>query len=100
MSWRRNKRKPKEVKNFDGTKQERRELRREKKKRNNHMNRHHLTNRCMGGTMSIHNILWLDIQRHHAWHELFKNLNLDEVIELLIRVKSAKENQTINHDRR
>ena len=58
------------------------------------MNRHHLTNKCMGGKGNIENILWIYINRHEVWHTLFKNLDLDQVIALLIRVKSAKENQT------
>jgi hypothetical protein len=70
-----------------------------KRKSSRTMNRHHLVNKCNGGTMSIHNILWIYINRHHVWHELFHNLDLDQVIALLIRVKSAKENQQFNHPR-
>lgn len=61
------------------------------------MNRHHLTNKCMGGGGNIENILWIYINRHEVWHSLFKNLDLDQVIALLIRVKSAKDNQTITY---
>lgn len=64
-----------------------------KRKRKHHTNRHHLVNRCMGGNSSKNNILIIDIDRHHAWHELFRNLDLDQVIDLLLRVKRAKFNQ-------
>lgn len=66
-----------------------------RRKSRNHTNRHHLVNKCKGGSSSKRNLLIIDIFRHRAWHELFQNLNLDEVIELLIRVKRAKENQTL-----
>jgi len=70
-----------------------------KRKSSRKMNRHHLVNKCNGGTMSINNILWIYINRHHVWHELFKNLDLEQVIELLIRVKRAKDNQEFDHSR-
>ena len=91
------------------SRQERRELRQLKKDARSFkqksvyaykMNRHHLVNKCHGGGSDMHNILWIYITKHKTWHELFFNLNLDQIIELLIRVKSAKENQTINHGRR
>ena len=61
------------------------------------MNRHHLVNKCNEGDSSIKNILWIYIERHSMWHTLFHNLDLDQVIALLIRVKSAKDNQTISY---
>ncbi len=61
------------------------------------MNRHHLTNKCNGGGGNIENILWIYMNRHEVWHSLFKNLDLEQVIQLLIRVKSAKDNQTISY---
>jgi len=70
-----------------------------KRKSSRKMNRHHLVNKCNGGTMSINNILWIYINRHHEWHTLFHNLDLEQVIELLIRVKRAKDNQQFPHPR-
>lgn len=57
-------------------------------------NRHHLLNKVNGGESTKQNLLWIKIERHRSWHFLFDNLNLEEVIQLLIRVKRAKENQT------
>lgn len=71
-----------------------------KRKFRNKMNKHHLVNKCNGGTSDIQNILWIYMERHSMWHTLFNNLDLGQVIELLIRVKSAKENQEFNHSRK
>ena len=68
-------------------------------KRKFKMNRHHLINKCNGGQATVQNLLWIYRERHEVWHALFANLNLDEVIELLIRVKRAKESQKIYHSR-
>lgn len=68
-------------------------------RKNKKVNKHHLLNKCKGGTWDYHNILWIYINRHQMWHQLFRNLNLDEVIELLQRVKLAKEHQTEAHPR-
>jgi hypothetical protein len=48
-------------------------------------NRHHIKNKCRGGTWAPQNILIMDIQRHNAWHFLFRNMSFEEVIELLKR---------------
>jgi len=65
-------------------------------KRKKHCNRHHLKNKCRGGQSVESNLLWIDIERHKAWHILFRNLNLDEVIDLLIRVRRLKDYQKLN----
>lgn len=57
-------------------------------------NRHHLLNKINGGLSTKQNLLWIKIERHRCWHLLFDNLNIEEVIQLLIRVKRAKENQS------
>jgi hypothetical protein len=36
------------------------------------------------------NMLLIDIERHNAWHALFRTLTLDEVIALLKRVRRLK----------
>ena len=56
-------------------------------------NRHHLRPKNRGGLTIESNLLLMDIKRHNAWHQLFGNLTLGEVIELLQRVKRAKERQ-------
>jgi hypothetical protein len=47
------------------------------------LNRHHWINRSRGGKTSKRNISWLKIAKHRAWHFLFNNLSLREVIRLL-----------------
>lgn len=56
-------------------------------------NRHHLQPKSRNGDTSINNLLLIDIVRHQYWHKIFKNLDLNEVIELLIRVREAKAKQ-------
>jgi hypothetical protein len=56
-------------------------------------NRHHLRPRSRGGKKHKANMLLIDIERHKAWHTLFGNHTLDEVLGLLLRVKRAKEKQ-------
>ena len=56
-------------------------------------NRHHIVNQCRGGNETLQNLLRIDIEKHKSWHDIFDNLNIDEVIALLKRVKKAKANQ-------
>lgn len=63
-----------------------------KKNRLKNRNYHHLTNKCKGGKATKGNLLLINIERHRAWHTLFRNLDLEQVIELLKRVKRLKEN--------
>ena len=53
-------------------------------------NRHHLTPKSRGGDMSPQNLLTIDIDRHIFWHKMFGNKTLEEVIDLLIRLKKMK----------
>lgn len=53
-------------------------------------NRHHLTPRSRKGDDSRQNLLIIDVTRHDAWHKLFKNQTLEEVIGLLMRLKRMK----------
>lgn len=53
-------------------------------------NRHHLTPKCRNGKNDETNILWIDIEKHRAWHTLFGILTLEEVIALLKRLKEMK----------
>jgi hypothetical protein len=52
--------------------------------------RHHITNKVFGGTMSPHNLLLMDRHRHNAWHLLFKNMSFLDVVYLLLRVLRIK----------
>ena len=62
-------------------------------KKRNYLTRHHLTNRCMGGTNHPCNLVRVWWNKHQAWHTLFKNLSLEEAIALLIRLKQFKDQQ-------
>ena len=60
------------------------------------INKHHLIPKCRIKDLTkkqrrdVSNLLNIKITRHTAWHQIFGVLTLDEVIELLIRVKRAK----------
>ena len=56
-------------------------------------NHHHLKNKCFGGVARPFNLLLIDIEKHRCWHTLFKNKDLSEVIELLLRVRRFKQGQ-------
>ena len=53
-------------------------------------NKHHMTPRKRGGDNEAANLLLLCGFRHMAWHILFGQKTLEEVIRLLQRVHSAK----------
>lgn len=73
--------------------------RQDRPRRRRGRNRHHLTPRSVGGRNEPSNILLFDIERHCEWHHLFKNRTLDQVIDLLIRVKRAKNYRPeVTHD--
>jgi hypothetical protein len=59
-------------------------------KRSGKFNRHHITPKSRGGKNKKSNILRMDKNRHQAWHLLFNNLKLEEVIELLKRLERLK----------
>lgn len=65
----------------------------ERRKNKRKRNKHHLIPKSRGGKKSKENLLLIDMERHEAWHRLWGNRTLDEVIELLLRVKSAKQHQ-------
>ena len=70
---------------------------RRKKKRKNWIRRgtnfHHLRNVCMGGNDDVQNLLRIYIEKHEIWHKLFRNMDLNQTIEFLKRVRRAKANQ-------
>lgn len=75
-------------------KSERREKKRAKRLRGR--NYHHIKNRCDGGTNDPENLLLIDKERHDYWHRVFKNLDLYEAIEMLIRLGKMKHYENIN----
>ena len=74
----------------------RRENRREDRKweRAYKYNEHHIIfPKSRGGTTDPKNLITFDINRHNAWHLLFSNMTLEEVIELLERVRDCQRNR-------
>lgn len=57
---------------------------------------HHVTPKSRGGEDIGSNRLSLDAYKHDAWHLIFKNLTLREVIELLERVERIKGNASLS----
>ena len=53
-------------------------------------NKHHLTPKKRGGDNEPENILLIGAFKHQAWHILFGQKTLEEVIRLLQRVHRAK----------
>jgi len=56
-------------------------------------NEHHLVPKVCGGKANPQNLITLDISRHVCWHFLFGNLTIDEVIEMLERLKRCQKNR-------
>jgi hypothetical protein len=54
------------------------------------LNRHHWINKSRGGATNRKNISWLKIKKHRAWHFLFKNKSLREVIKLLKKISNER----------
>jgi hypothetical protein len=67
-------------------------------KRLKKINRHHLTPKSRGGKNDDWNIAMFYIERHQYWHKVFGNLDLNQVIELLIRFKRFKDYQKSKGD--
>ena len=62
-------------------------------------NRHHLVPKSRGGNARPGNLLLIDIEKHRCWHQLFGLRTIDEVIELLLRVRRFKQGQTYRRQR-
>lgn len=54
-------------------------------------NHHHLRPRSRGGDSLDSNLLLIDTGKHDAWHFIFGNLTLDEIIKILIMLRMVKE---------
>ena len=61
------------------------------KKRAGWKDDHHIELRSRGGSKIESNLLVMDAYRHDAWHLLFSNKTLGEIIGLFKLVKSIKE---------
>ena len=60
---------------------------------------HHLKARSRGGDDTNANLLLIRLARHDDWHKVFGRLDLDEVIELLIRLRMMKRRREVKHGR-
>ena len=60
--------------------------------------KHHIFNASRGGKYNKkpYNMLLMDAYRHDALHLLFGNKTLEEIIEFLQRLLSAKNSQRLN----
>ena len=67
------------------------------KRRAGFKDKHHLKPKSRGGQSISSNLLELDAYRHDAIHLLFGDKTLDEIIELLMRLKHIKESQRFRH---
>ena len=66
---------------------------RKEKKFPHQKNKHHLTAESKGGQKTPDNILNIYIEKHFYWHKIFKLMDLDEVILLLLRLRRLKKRQ-------
>lgn len=62
-------------------------------KRTKKLSDHHLTPRSRNGGDEISNLLKMDTRRRQAWHLLFHNLTLIEIVDLLLRLYYLKKKQ-------
>jgi len=59
-------------------------------KRKRWLSRHHLCPKSRGGKDNQENIFILWNQKHEAWHILFGNRTIPEIIEILKRIEEAR----------
>lgn len=65
-----------------------------KRKHHPGMNKHHFfVAKSRGGPSTRQNLLWLNIERHRSWHDVFGLMGAEEVLALLERVVRAKKAQ-------
>ena len=65
-------------------------------KRKRKMNRHHLKPKSRGGQGVKSNLILIDMERHCAWHQLWGNRTLNEIILLLQRLQQIKKYQKMS----
>lgn len=68
------------------------------KKKAGFLDKHHLRNCSRGGATVKTNLFLLDAYRHDAWHLLFGNKTINEIISLLLRVQQIKTGQRLNNE--
>lgn len=56
-------------------------------------NYHHLVPVSRNGSNDVSNLLLIDLERHTAWHTLFRNLDIWEVRDLICRMADMKSKQ-------
>lgn len=59
-----------------------------KKKRR--LTKHHIVPRSRGGSNDPENIMWLSEKKHEAWHILFANKTIPEIIGLLKKIQKRR----------
>lgn len=62
--------------------------------------RHHIVNRCDGGSHYEENLLLLWKYKEQQFHDLFGNRTLYQAARLLLRVHRAKKRQGVNRGKR
>lgn len=60
--------------------------------------KHHLIPRSKGGTNDPENLLMIEEELHHAWHLLFGNRTISQIIRMLTKIKYSP-NKTIFYRR-
>jgi hypothetical protein len=58
----------------------------------NGLSRHHLVPKSRGGKKK-HGILIMSPDKHHAWHALFGNMTIGEVIETLVEINKKRRDE-------
>jgi hypothetical protein len=53
-------------------------------------NRHHLLNKCRGGTRMDENMVWMYIEKHNLFHKIFHNDDPEYIIMALDRLMDMK----------
>jgi hypothetical protein len=53
-------------------------------------NRHHLLNKCRGGSRCDENMLWMDIEKHNLLHRIFRNDDPEYIMLVLDRMMDMK----------
>ena len=69
--------------------------RRDKQALKRRKDKHHLIPRSRNGHKVPSNLLLIKISRHRNWHAIWGNKTLNEIIELLQRVRRAKNAQQL-----
>lgn len=53
------------------------------------LTKHHLVPKSRGGHGKMYNILYIPTDKHRAWHFLFGNMTIPEVIKYLLTLKGG-----------